>query len=237
MASVRSEFEKYENSPRKRSTIIVLSQPRCGSTLLMRLVNLACMTHVVGDHDIGFYESLVGVYNSFGSGGPTYKSIPECEREGIFSATYRGIGMKQDRRLSSYYIMCMLTRTCGPSFAKTGIIGFNNNLTEKFVEMLREIESSNPIKIVFLTRNHADIVKSFQTREGPGQQVAKDNPDQLLELLDNQLKQFKSCYELGDIMLRYEDLIKDPHKWLLRMQPRHYPRPEIIEEVMSRKIR
>lgn len=235
-----SERAQYENDHRPKNMIVVLSQPRCGSTLLMRLMNIACMTHVVGDHDAEFYESLVRVYRSFDTGFPTYKSIIDCEKEGVFCDTYRGMDKAADRRLVTYQIKGILTRTSGSCFVKTGIVGFGNDITEEFVSMLRDMEEDggvNPIKIAFLTRNHDDIIKSFQTREGPGQKAAIENPNGLRDMLEYQLAQFKSCYELGDIFIKYEDLVANPKDVLLKLRPRHYPNDDLIQKIMSNKIR
>jgi hypothetical protein len=227
------KIAEYENKPRTKGYTFLFAQPRSGSTLLMRLMKLACLTNVTGDRPIEFYRSVFQLFYSSGVGKKEDFNV--MENNNIFMDTYIG----NTKKMCSYHINQALNGGIHYGFQKTTIIGFNNQLTEQFVCMLREMyeDSSTPLTIGFLTRDHDDIVKSFQTRDGPGKETAMSNPDVVKGLLENQYQQFRSSYEIGDVLIKYEDLIQDPIKWLLKLQCQHHPSPSKVEEVMNRVIR
>lgn len=227
----------WHNNRRGYNMTIMLSQPRSGSTLMMRMTNQACYTHVSGDHDLSFYEALITVYNTYSTGGQ-YGRIEELDLKGIFSDTYRNRSREQDERSIGWHILNLLMRA-PHGFTKSTILGFGNQVVEPFLEMVREIsdKGNSPINVVFLTRNHNEIVRSLQTKEGPGQEAAIKNPEVVLELLDNQLQQFRSCYEIGDQIIKYEEILEDPLKQLLRLKPQYYPNEEMVKKVMNLRIR
>lgn len=227
----------WENNRKGCSMTVMLSQPRSGSTLMMRMNNQACYTHVSGDHDLEFYQAMITIYNTYSTGGQ-YGRIEELDLNGIFSDTYRNRSREQDERMIGWHVLNLLMRA-PHGFTKSTILGFGNQMVEPFLEMIRSIadKGNSPVHVVFLTRDHNDIVKSLQTKEGPGQEAAIKNPEVVLELLDNQFQQFRSCYEIGDQIIKYEDILEDPLKQLLRLKPQHYPNEEMVKKVMKLKIR
>lgn len=244
MARVRAHsapapVAKYENDPRPKGVTFLFAQPRSGSTLALRLLANACHTRVVGDHDLKFYESVLGVYDSALSGGQ-YGYPPDLEKADVFPDTYRDKDEETDRRMISHYLRYLIFRGVGNAgFHKTTILGFANTMVEPFVTMLREMgETSNyPINIAWLMRDHSEIIKSMATREGPGQETAIKKPEVLEHLLDLQYNQFRSSYELGDALIKYEDLVAKPLETVLKLKPCHYPDDNIIFQVMRKKLR
>ena len=168
-----------------------------------------------------------------------YGNFHSLEKEGVFTENYRYINKEQSERLDNYHIRNILYgNSCDHSFLKTTQVGFANDLTNNFVEMVRLIhESSTPVNIIFLTRNHREILSSFQTSAGPGRATALKEPEMVLDLLGRQEEQFKAAFEFGDIRITYKQLIEDPKKILLRIRPTSYPLDSFVKQVMDKVIR
>lgn len=222
----------------------LISQPRSGSTLVLRLMNLACLTHMVGDKPDTFYRALLDMYMCLGTG--IYGNPVELEKNNVFPDEYRNSSIKREKYLFEMYCGLMLGDGAHCSgYFKTTILGWNNQMVEPFVEMLRDVyhadrspnHRSYDLRIVFLTRNHDDIIKSFQTREGPGKQTAIEKPEVVRGLLEDQLKQFKQAKDLDDYLITYDDLINDPIKQLKKLNPIYTPDERMVKQVMSKILR
>ena len=79
----KQEMAKYENDPRTKGYTFLFAQPRSGSTLLMRLMKLACHTNVVGDQDLNVYKAINALcINSFDG---VYGDLQSMENNNIFA--------------------------------------------------------------------------------------------------------------------------------------------------------
>ena len=242
MSGVTREERDWENKGAYGHTVLI-SQPRCGSTLIMRLMALAGGTPVVGDRDVEFYDLITKLWNHKDPHAK-YGAIREMEEKNIFPDTL--LCWKEECYLNghAYKLKQLLFNPEALSgrtkFIKTTMMGFQNDLLIPFVQMLREVHDQGtptPLRIVFLTRNHDDIIKSIADAGVMGSTTAKHSPEIVKKVLENQLSQFKEAYKLGDIWLKYEDFILDPQKYLLKLKPADYPMPYRIERVMEKKLK
>ena len=250
-AYYENEKRKYEAKQSRRNVFtILISQPRSGSTLLMRLYAIACClrSNIVGEHSLEYIKSLVDLWNnSSPQEHDVFGNILTMEYNGIFPDAYKALDRKHYDRIRCMNIKnCLLS--CSGGLVKNTILGFGNDMVEPFINCMRELHEAGEeafegsgwmgnLNIVWLTRDHDEIVKSFQTRKGPGQEIALKNPDAVTDMLQKQLAQFRACYELGDVILKYSDIIKDPLSALLKLQPKFYPSRKLLNDVMNKVIR
>lgn len=239
----------YDESYKKPYRLtVVLCQPRSGSSLLLRLMNSACLTFMVGDRPVEFYEGQIKIWKALQHPG-IYGHPIELERQGIFPDEYRGTSKLREQYLFRYYAALNFgdgAHHCGS--CKTTSVGFNNDLVADYVEMLRTCYANSlyqqrsgledfDLTIGFMTRDHDEIIRSFQTREGPGQQTAIEQPELLRNLLESQLQQFRDAYDLGDVVFTYKDLIENPIHTLKKLNPIYEPNEPAVKEILSKVIR
>lgn len=231
---------EYSNAKTQRTHrfTLVLCNPRSGSTLLLRLMNMACMSLMIGDHHPSYYESILTIANEMSKDG-IYGHPINLEKQKFFPDTYRGSSIRRDRYLLERMIPQLLGREHYSSYHKTTILGFGNQLVVPFVQMMRDLyeDSEYDFRVCFLTRNHDEIIRSFATSESPAQDTAKESPERIKALLEEQGRQFKETYELGDQLIDYQDLISDPMKTLLKFNPIYSPNAGAVERIMKEKIR
>lgn len=218
----------------------VFAQPRSGSTLLMRLMNMACASPMSGDRPFEFYRGLLDVASAMKIGQVGHLFL--AEERGEFWDQYQCAN--QDRL--NYLIRNVVHIAFGcanymSNSAKTTVLGFGNDLVSSFANMLRESfgdrESEYDFKIVFLTRNIDDIITSLQTREGPGQQTAQQQPEIVRDLLEKQLAQFREAHELGDAWLTYDKLVNETEASLKKCNPIYPPNLPAMKSILSKIIR
>jgi len=75
---------------------LILAQPRSGSTLLLRLLNMACLTTCAGDRPIGFYEGIVQTWKALQHPG-IYGHPIVLEDKGVFPDEWRGESPLRER--------------------------------------------------------------------------------------------------------------------------------------------
>lgn len=209
---------------------VVLCQPRSGSTLMLRLMNSACMTHMVGDRHPSFYEGCVNIWRALNH--PGYYGHP-ITLEGNFPAEYRGTS--KAREFYNTRFAMSLNHGDGAfssGYSKTTTVGFGNKLTQEYVQMLREFydNSEYDLTIAFLTRDHDEIIRSMVKQ---GDSVATNHPDKFKDLLEDQLNQFKEATDLGDPWFTYQDLVSDPVKTLRKLNPLYAPAECMVEYIME----
>ncbi len=111
-----------------------------------------------------------------------------------------------------YYINCLLMH----SASSTGVsivenIGLDNDFVESFVNMARGIENEHrQVKIVFLT--------SLAPKS---------------ESESKQFESFRQNYELGDLILKKEDLLSDPKSCMIKCNSLYYPNERVIQQVIK----
>lgn len=217
---------------------LVLSQPRCGSTLLMRLMNGACLSYMVGDHSPAHYEALIVLNDSIHDGKGQHGHPQFMEEK--FMDEYRGTSLSRDEYLFYNLMRGMLFKEYGSGFCKTTSIGFGNDLVERFVSMLRyyfeEFASYLGVDftLVFLTRDHDEIVQSMKDKIG--ESITRDE-SHLREMLAEQLEQFKASYQLGDKWITYQELCEDPIKTLNKVNPLYPPNASAVHKIMANKLK
>ncbi len=118
---------------------------------------------------------------------------------------------EKDKRMIQYYLYCLMSNgSAGHHSLVTDVIGDGNQLVEPFLEMIREMSTgTRQYKIIFITTNYRE------------------------PLAEAQFQQFRSAYELGDIILKIEDLENDPVDFLMKCNARHYPRINDINRVLK----
>lgn len=226
----------------KNSITVVLSQPRSGSTLLMRLMGLACMTPVRGDLPPDFIQSFINLYDSIKADKGIYDHLSNLEEKGTFSDQYRGWHQWGDKvRMDEYHLRSLLLGGSN-GFLKT-CLGFGNHLVAPFVQTLRSICDNNSIrlKIAFLYRDHFEIEKSLLEKWDKEGMTPDMHAHDLIEVVHQQLQdqrqQFDDCFELGDMKIKYEDILSKSKDILLKLYPRYYPDENIIRKVLAKKIK
>lgn len=212
---------------------IVLSQPRCGSTLLLRLLNIACLTRTTGDRDPLFYKACIDSYKTFRNEA-IYENIGEMEKIGKFPDRYQGSHEAADRYNFSFSMRGLLFSGPYSSAIKTTSIGFGNSMTEDLIELCKYITDQRSdefnFTIMFLTRNHDDIIKSAK-KVG-----ACPDEDIYRKYLSEQLEQFKECRDLNNPWVKYEDLVEDPMKILRKIPTIYIPNKSAVDRIMKNKI-
>ena len=222
----------YVNSGKGNGRRLVIAQPRSGSTLLMRLAN-ACWTRPCGDRRVEFYEHLLGVLKASREGGQF-----GCDLEKEFCDEYRQSKNQEQHDRGFYWLFnqAIFDNGCA-QLHKTTVLGFGNDLMQDFVDEFREANHGQRTHIIFLTRNHDNIIKSFQTREGPGQEGAINHPDLVKGMLAEQLEQMEVCRELEDHWITYEELIEKPFETVVKKLLPYNPIEEKVMAVMENVLR
>lgn len=241
MSLTKEEIQWMRDCPVQHT--IVFAQPRSGSTLLMRLMGLIGKCDVVGDRDPEFFQKLRELWDRENT-VEHYGNLAELEADGVFADTYIAPSKKQARDALRFNLISMLMNPgngCSPcKFMKTTLVGFGDDSLTGTVQWIRELyehDAAVDLQVVWLTRDHDEIVKSFQTKEGPGQDVSLEKPELLKKMLWLQRCLQKEAYELGDITINYSDLIADPKSVMLKLKPAHYPIDWKIQRIMDRKLR
>lgn len=222
------------------ASMICFAFPRSGSTLLMRLLKEACNVSVMGDFDLTFYKSIMDIRNFYRDDG-IYGSCLEVDN--TFPDKYRGKEINQCLRMVDYHLRNIFLPSAGSCFSKTTILGFGNNLLSDYVDMIRDMYSYDfnpaPLKIVWLTRDKNDCAESLWKKYST--LISASCEDEFkkinINLLEEQHKQFKECFELGDVAISYDDLINNTEETLVKLTPSYYPRKDIITKVIGKVLR
>lgn len=218
----------------------VFSTPRSGSTLLMRLINMACLTPMVGDRPPEFYDGIIKTYQGLMKGGQ-YGQLLVAEDKGEFWDEFRGSSLLRVRYLFKYAAGLLFGVDAHRSGAcKTTILGFGNEMVKPMCDMLHDLYDNDKdynLRIVFLTRDTNAIVRSFQKRKGPGQETAIQFPERIIAIIEKQKQQFNDAWEIGDACFTYGDLVNDTARCLRACLPLHDPNLKAMESILKKVIR
>ncbi len=229
-----------ETRPHKR--VFVFSQPRCGSTLLMRMMAGACLTNMIGDKSPEFYQGVLMVYNDTAANIGHYLESPVAkEAEGFFPDMYRGYESRERElwNVKNSLATCLFGKFLGSGYAKSTVLGFGNQLVKPMADMLRHAwDDVDDLRIVWLTRPHDEIINSLQTRETPVPESFKD-VGVLKRYLEIQKQQFDEAFEFGDLKITYEDIVTKPDEILSakKLNPIYQPNMEALGKILANKIR
>lgn len=225
-------LQKIEANPRRR--VFIFSQPRSGSTLLLRLLTGACYTRCVGDRAPSYYESLLNIYEEINNNSGKYCNGYELEKE--FPDQYRGYA-EREKELENFKWNAsglLFANNYGSGWAKTTTIGFANSITKQFSDMLREIYDGDDLRIVWLRRDHDDIVKSLMATP---YDMKQGDEAHALKLLEKQRNEQNASYQLGDIVIKYSDLIVNYDSILRRLNPIYTPDKYQVDQIMKNILR
>lgn len=230
-------------------SIVVLSQPRAGSTFLMRLVsNVLINKGVRGDMPIDYLSGLTKAWSAATKTQGQYgHMLLKFEESKIFPDEYRGGHGSHEWwcEWTNYHTRVMLLGGSA-GFMKTTQVGFGNDLVEDFVDMLRTLCDTNhhKLRLVFLTRDHEEIANSLMKKwEEEGVQVGhvlKSSggvKEYIHKCLESQHEQFDEFAKLGDIKMTYERLVADPKALLRRLGLNADSYPETYEKIINNKLR
>lgn len=216
----------------------VFAQPRTGSTLLMRLLSGACLTRMIGDKKPIVYESALAIYEDVRDNNGHYlDSVSTCEKSGIFPDEYRGYDSQKRETWNASRALSQLIfgQTFGSGYAKATCIGLgsqSDDIVKRFSDMLRELyDDEEDLKIVWITREPKDIIASLKSKK------IDFDEDVMMDALINQRTAFSKAYQLGDVVLKFEDWIKEPVKTLMRLNPIYSPNPQAVDAIMANVIR
>lgn len=227
---------RWKMDARPKKITFVLSQPRCGSTLLMRLMNLSCMSHMTGDRPQKHYRAIIDLYQSVNDGGGQFGHPVVMEDN--FCDEYRGTSLDRDRHSLQFMVQMMLFQGIGAGYAKSATIGFGNQDVLPFVEMLRDTLGNDPsidLTIVYLTRDHDEIIKSVK-RKIQEKGLTYDE-SRWRSLLQEQYEQFKEARELGEPLIRYENIVNEHYKTIMKCNPLYEPNLRAAQKILANKIR
>lgn len=200
---------------------------------------MACLSPMIGDRPITFYSGLLDVYKGMMQGQVGHLFL--AEERGEFWDCYQADNIQR----RNYLLRTMASTAFGcanymSSSSKSTMIGFGNNLVAPMVDMLRECfadrETEYELKIVYLTRDHEQILKSLQTREG-SEKPATLFPEKTLELLENQKKQFQDAWKFEDSFITYDQLLENTEKTLMKLNPLYPPNKKAMQSILNKKIR
>ncbi len=239
--NLSNEAKRYNALKGDTPNTIVFGFPRSGSTLLMRLMDMACSTPTKGDYPLKFYQGYMMMRKSL-MGDGFFGPMIELESNNIFPDTYRGRNPESfAKHLYDYYLHHLFIGGTGGSFTKCTILGFGNDDLVPFVEMIRESFSGehhrHGLKVVFLTRNKEDAALSLWNKTG---HIYDSTEEQYIAntigLLEFQHEQMKEASEFGDVWIDYKDIITEPIKTLLKLQPSYYPDEIKVNQILERRI-
>lgn len=230
-----------DTTARPHQRTIVIAQPRSGSTLLIRLLEMACLSKTVGDKHPSYFEGILKIYQEIKNNNGQYlECLADADRENVFADEYRGYNSRKRELFNFRYTLSSLLFSASfrSGWMKTTLLGFGNDLMKPFVEMLKDVYEDDRLTIVYLTRDHDEIIKSmFTSPEERVRRGAIQGEDKIREFLDAQRGQMRECQELGDVRITYQDLLSDPAKILKRCGAVYQPSPSAIQKVMSKKLR
>lgn len=213
--------------------VVVIANPRSGSTLLMRLLMHACLTHCIGDRVPSFYEGLIQLHKGMFNKHYQYR---EALSDKNFPDMYCGYDRYDHHfvswgRLLSNALFCRMSG----GHCKTTMIGWANDNVKDFVDMLRF--TFEDLVIVWLTRDPREVAKSLIAREG-GKLYGKEEmfPD-LVKLAEHQQKQFAENFELGDVRLKYPDFLTNTKFVLRKLHPAYSVNEPLMEKILAHKLR
>lgn len=214
--------------------VIIIANPRSGSTLLMRLLMHACLTHCLGDRMPQVYSGLASMYSGFFSKHYQYR---DALLEENFPDMYCGYDCEKHQMIAWQRIASdtLFGRMFG-GHCKMTMLGWGNRDVESFVNMVRHTFEGN-LTIVWLTRPAEEVVNSLLTREGGKLYGRQDLKPQLIEQCEEQTLQFRSAWELEDVRFTYEQLITDTAKCLKKCQPYYSVNKPVMEKILANKIR
>lgn len=231
-------IKSSEKKPLKRTFIIAM--PRSGSTLLARLLELACLSRCVGDKHSDYFLGCLQVYRNIRDNKGQYlDTMATAEREKSFADEYRGYDSRQRELRNFSYVLAQLlfANTFRSGYAKSTQLGFTNDHLGDFVAMLREVFHESDLTIVFLTRGIDDCVNSLLARpewKSLDNEVDKRNTVAAFEW---QFQQMREASQFGDVWMTYEKLLEDPIKQLRRCNPLYAPNETAVSEIMKQVLR
>lgn len=126
-----------------------------------------------------------------------------------------------DSNMRKYNLRSLLFRNSSANLVAYTESHFFEDQLSTFVEFLRDIHDTpftKTFKIVWLTRA-ADRIEDASALD-----ISKTQAEKIIQ-------NFRSCYELGDININYEDLVRDPLAVLKKLRVKHFPTQAIIDKV------
>lgn len=225
-------------------SIVVLSQPRAGSTLLMRLVSNCSLKGVRGDMPIDYLEGVMKAWRAATQTKGQYgHMLLKFEESGIFPDEYRGGHSSHEWwcEWMNYHARVMLLGGSA-GFMKTTQIGFGNAHVQDFVDMLRTIldNEHHSLKLVFLTRDRDEIIQSLQSKwkeKGLNELTDFATEVQVRSWLQHQREQFDEAAKLGDIKMDYHKFIADPKALLKRLGLDPERHSDTYQKIINNKLR
>jgi hypothetical protein len=226
---------EQERKPIKRT--FVIGMPRSGTTLWMRLMEMACMSRCVGDKHESYFKGLLDMYHIAKKGGQYFDSLADAENKGLFPDEYRGFDSKQRELWNFHYAAANLlfANTFRSGYAKSTQIGFTNFFLVEFVEMLRDLFEKDDLTIVFMTRNRDAAARSL-IEKNPGTLTEADLMN-TIEAYDQQHAQMKQATRLGDVWIDFDKFVADPIPFLRRSNPLYLPNEAAVKRIMDKVIR
>lgn len=208
---------------------LVIGQPRSGSTLAIRLVNMVCSQPVTGDRNdafmIGYNMLLNDALNNPYQMGDLHKEFLD-----------RYIGGTP----AYYYYQFIRLLWPHPNGGVTKITSLHYSVSQsdwlynvrKFFE---SYDFNGELNIIFLTRDAAEIAKSLRIK---GKENGIDvDEDKAYQLALYQQDKFKDEFKLGDKRITYEELTEDPIGCLYKFKCKGYPNVSCIEKVLMKTLR
>lgn len=202
----RQRLREYENQNKGGILNMVLTHPSVDVKFLAQLLCEGCMTRCGLDRGIELYQSCITIHN-------TTLNEMEYELDQDSHVVMPRKDKARDLRMRDYHLLNLLA-CAGYGVFFIQQVGFGNDLVEPFIEMLRAVMEHDlrRMRIVYLT---------------------SENLTDSLER--DQFQQFREAYDLGDTVVKVEDLQKDPIEFLLKLRPQHYPNQDIVNQMVFGK--
>lgn len=207
---------------------LILSSPRSGSTILLRLINLTCKesglpVRCSGDYHPSVYESLVKLHKGLFSDTIFNKrtGLNGPENPCYYNPKlWLGSGMTEDywRRKYFGYWFLRPAFNIGDMFVhKTTNLGLPcafggsgpDSISDQFIRLVKDCFQDG-IKIIFVTRDRQGIIKSLKER--PDCIHGYDSMDIIESSLDEQQEFFARHRTPFDYVITHQEILDDPVK-------------------------
>ena len=214
----------------------IFANPRSGSTLLMRLINNACMTKCVGDRSVEFYESIFNLWKSRKTDRTKYR--PSLF-DGSFNDEYSGYKSEEDldKQIMRAIRALLFVNPYSSAQLKTTVLGFGNKLLDDMAKIIDVFDDEWDVTRVILKRDPEEIAESFISCPKGPLSGKKHLRGTVIQLVEKQNREFAKVSDFNTVEITYKELCEDPIKCLKLCNPLYDPVEKVVEKTMKEKIR
>lgn len=215
---------------------MIFANPRSGSTLLMRLLNKACLTRCIGDRNKEFFEAVCDLWENKTGKNTSYR--PSLY-DGSFPDEFSGY--EDEAHLEKEYLNIiknlLFTFPWSHGSMKSTVPGFNNTLIPRLAPIIDLFRDSHEFTLVVLKRPAEEIAESFITTPDGPLFEREDKRQAIIDTVGTQNEEFKKIMDFDTIQMTYEQLCREPEQCIEWCNPIYKLSPNVVADEMAKKIR